>query len=53
METFKIPSGVLKGRTGTVVRQGESCGICEGPCKYGTCMSCNGHSEHNYGCNKL
>ena len=49
-----IPSGVLKGRTlATARRVGDACGVCEGPCRYGNCSRCGGHSEHNAGCDLL
>jgi len=30
--------------------RGEHCEVCEGPCRYGHCPDCGGHSEHNWGC---
>lgn len=33
------------------IRQvGDDCMPCEGPCRYGQCPDCRGHSEHNVGC---
>jgi len=30
--------------------RGAPCDVCEGPCRYGHCAECGGHSEHNWGC---
>lgn len=49
-----IQHGPLKGKPILYdVRQGEQCGVCEGPCRYGTCGDCGGHSEHNSGCPRI
>lgn len=48
-----IPTGVLKGRPGTITNIGDPCDICDGPCRYGNCDRCGGHSEHNVGCDTL
>jgi hypothetical protein len=29
---------------------GDPCNVCEGPCRFGNCPVCGGHSEHNWGC---
>lgn len=31
----------------------DPCDICEGPCRYGNCLTCGGHSEHNVGCSEI
>lgn len=29
---------------------GDPCNVCDGPCRFGNCADCGGHSEHNWGC---
>lgn len=51
--TVTINDGPLKGRTTTTIDPGDACDICAGPCLYGNCKFCGGHSEHNHGCRTL
>jgi hypothetical protein len=47
----EIPAGEHTRETKTAI--GDPCDTCEGPCRYGHCPECGGHSEHNYGCANL
>lgn len=48
-----IERGPMKGRTVMPLSIGDPCDICEGPCRFGNCLSCGGHSEHNAGCPEI